>query len=406
MKEKTVIPIVFAVNDNYVPYLGVAVNSLIEHASKDYIYKIHVFYTELSVYNIKRIVDMSTSNVEICCVDVSKDIPEVELKNRNHVSKETLYRFMAPILLKQYEKILYLDSDIVILKDLAELYKIDIGDNIIGATEEIRTRGFDRYLREHNIASEGYFNTGVLVMNTKKLLDGAILDKVVKILDTDMIYNYPDQDSLNIVLKKDIYYLPGEWNTEWHVIHILDDVIDRYVDAVKKFRFNPYIIHYTSGNKAWHSPWAELADKFWECARKTPFYEEIIYKNMQGILATSSTESNHFERFVFPWKVIEAGSRIIIYGAGVVGKTYLTQIEQTGYCKVLAVADKRKEKVNNLNTIVILPNEIGEFEYDKILIAVESQVVAKEIIYELVALGYEKMKIVWLSPLRKGKKNE
>ena len=398
MKNKKVIPVVFAINDNYVPYWGVAATSLIEHASNEYMYKVYVFYTELSEYNIKRVEGMSVANVEIRCMDVSKDIPEVKLKNKNHVSKETLYRFMAPILLNQYEKILYLDSDIVILRDLAELYQIDIGDYILAATEDVQTYGFADYLSKHDIDLEGYFNSGVLVLNTRKLLDNDILKDVVDVLDNDIVYDYPDQDALNIILKRDVYYLPMQWNAQWHLVIYSDRVVERQREMVKKARNNPFIVHYTTADKAWEHPEWELADKFWEYARRTSFYEEIIYKNKPK--ATSVSAPNLFGRFVFPWKVVETDSRIIIYGAGVVGKTYLKQIEQTGYCKVLAVADKRKEQLKDLNAIVILPDEIKDFKYDKILVAIENEKVAEEIICELVNMGYDELKIVWKSPLK------
>ena len=402
MKEKTVIPIVFSIDNNYVPYWGVAATSLIEHASNEYMYKVYVFYTDLSEYNIRRVEGLSTSNVEIHCVDVSGDMPSVKLKNRNYISKETIYRFLAPILLSEYEKILYLDSDIVILRDLAELYQIEIGDNIVGATEDLQRQHLATvYLKERGIASEGYFNTGVMILNTKRFLEKDILGEVVKVLDTaTMVYDMPDQDSLNIILQGDIYYLPTEWNVAWHAVNHLDEVIERQIEDVKRVMQNPYIIHYTSGNKAWHSPGLELADKFWEYARKTSFYEEIIYKNMSK--TTTIAESNPFARFVFPWRIIENDSRIIVYGAGVVGRTYLEQINQTEYCEVLAVADKKKGTIKDLNAIVISPDEIKEFQYDKILVAIESEMVAKEIICELVDMGYDESKIVWMSPLRKG----
>ncbi len=402
MNRNTVIPVVFAINDDYVPYWGVAATSLIKHASNEYVYKVYVFYTELNDYNIRRVEGMSTENVEIRCMDVSKDIPEVKLKNKNHVSKETMYRFMAPILLSQYDKILYLDSDIVILNDLAELYKIDIGDNTIAAIEESHTEGLLRYLNSIKVSPDGYFNTGVLILNTKKLLDGKILDKVVKVLDeAEVVYSLPDQDSLNIVLSGSIYYLPRQWNVEWHKIHAIDTVKEKFVDDVRKSSLNPYILHYASANKAWHNPGLEMADKFWEYARQTSFYEEIIYKNMpKATSAIPITIPNLYGRFVFPWKTIEADSRIIIYGAGVVGRTYLKQIEQTGYCKVLAVADKKKDSIKDLNTLIISPDEIKEFPYDKILVAIENESVAKDIIRELENAGYDVLDIVWMSPVK------
>jgi len=399
MSEKTVIPVAFAINDNYVLYWGVAASSLIEHASSEYMYKVYVFYTELSEYNIRRVEGMSTANVEIRCMNISNDIPKVELKNRNHLTIESLYRIVTPLLLKEYEKILYLDSDIVILRDLAELYHIDIGDYSIGAIEEKQTYALVEYLSERNMTLEGYFNAGVLVLNTKKLLERDILGEAIKILDTDVRYDYLDQDALNIILNGDIYYLPDQWNVEWHTLHNIERVIEKQVDAVMESVMNPYVVHYTTRNKAWHRPDLELADKFWECARKTPFYEEIIYKNMSNPILT--TANDPFERFIFPWDIINNDSQIIIYGAGVVGRTYLEQIEQTGYCTVLAIADKKIDKIKVSNAIVVLPDEIKTFHYDKILVAIESGIVAKKIICELANMGYDESRIVWKSPLRK-----
>jgi len=398
-KQKMVIPVVFAINDNYVPYFGVALSSLIEYTSREYLYKVHVFYTELGEYNIRRIEGMSTTNVEIQCIDITGIIPEVELRNTNHLTVETLYRVAAPLLLKEYEKILYLDSDIVILRDVAELYSIDIGEHIIGAVEGKHNHFALKYLHKCNIAPEGYFNAGVLIINTQKALEKDLMNEVIKVLDTDIVYQYVDQDALNVVLKGDVYYLPDQWNVEWHAVCMLDIVIESQVNAVKEMVKNPYIVHYTGGKKPWNSPELELSDRFWEHARKTSFYEEIIYKNMPKPIVR--TAPNHFQRFVFPWKIIENDSRIIIYGAGVVGKTFLKQIEQTGYCKVLAVADKRKDEITDLDAVVIFPDEIKEFPYDKILVAIENEVVAKEVVCELVNMGYDENKIAWMSPLKK-----
>ena len=82
--NRKIIPIVFAINDNYVPYCGVAISSLMSYASDEYEYRLHVFYSELSDKNIRRLENMSTDNVIIKCMNVSNSIPDVKLKNKNH----------------------------------------------------------------------------------------------------------------------------------------------------------------------------------------------------------------------------------------------------------------------------------------------------------------------------------
>lgn len=394
--NKQIIPIVFAINDNYVPYCGVAIKSLMENASEEYIYKLHIFYSTLSDYNIQRMESMSTDNIHIKCMNVSQAIPNVKLKNKNHVSKETVYRIIAPIVLNEYDKILYLDSDMIILDDVAKLFNIDIGESVLGAVEEKLTSRFIQYLTERNIESEGYFNSGVLLLNTKKLIEKNILEKVVEVLNNEVVYLYPDQDSLNLVCDNDIVYLPDEWNVEWHLIHHIDQVVDKHKNIMMSIKDKIHIIHFTSAVKAWQHPELECANYFWKYARMTPFYEEIIFKNMPKL----NVAPNPYARFIFPWKGIKADSRIVMYGAGVVGRAFLQQIEQTRYCTIMAVADKKKEEIKDLNIPVILPTEIKDFPYDNILIAIESVGVAEAIKQELISLGYDESKIVWLSPTK------
>lgn len=398
MKTQRIVPIVFAINNYFVPYCGVTIKSLIMHTSEDYLYKIHVFHTELSEYNIERLESMSTSNVEIKCMDVSCKIPNVELKNKNHISKETLYRIIAPSILEEYDKILYLDSDIVVLKDVAELYETDMGDCVIGAAEELMLKKFAMYIESRNMDRNGYFNTGVLLLNAKKFLENDILNGVIEILKTDVVYNYPDQDALNILCKGNVCYIATEWNVEWHLMwDEPENILEEQVARARESQANPYIIHYTSQVKAWTRPDLKYADAFWKYARQTAFYEEIIFNNMPKQVSASK-EKNAFDRFVFPWKHVACDSRIIIYGAGEVGRQYLKQLEMTRYCSVLAVADKRKDSIKDVNAMVILPGDIKEFSYDKILIAIENQRIAEEIKGELFALGYDEAKIVWASP--------
>lgn len=392
--NRKIIPIVFAINDNYVPYCGVAISSLMSYASDEYEYRLHVFYSELSDKNIRRLENMSTDNVIIKCMNVSNSIPDVKLKNKNHVSKETVYRIIAPIVLNEYDKILYLDSDMVILDDVSKIYNIDLGEHILGAVEEKQTTGFVQYLEERNIETKGYFNSGVLLLNTKQLIEKDILSKVVEVLNNDVVYFYPDQDSLNIVCGTDIVYLPGEWNVAWHLSHENQRVIAEHVDITNRLFKEYKILHYTSNIKAWQRPDLEYAHEFWYHARKTPFYEEIIFKNT----SKPNLEPNPFARFIFPWSEIKADSKIIIYGAGVVGQAFVKQLEQTKFCTVLAVADKRKDEINNIKAPVILPTEIVDFNYDSILIAIENPNVASAIKEELISIGYDENMIKWASP--------
>jgi len=100
--------------------------------------------------------------------------------------------------------------------------------------------------------------------------------------------------------------------------------------------------------------------------------------------------------FLFPYKHVEKNSKIILYGAGMVGTSYNEQITKSGYCEIVAWVDKEACK-NNQN--VIEPERIAGLEYEKIVIAIKSKERAEEIICNLAAMGVDKEKIVWQDPV-------
>ena len=75
--------------------------------------------------------------------------------------------------------------------------------------------------------------------------------------------------------------------------------------------------------------------------------------------------------YLFPFEKVEKGSKIIIYGAGNVGQSFLEQINMTGYCDVVAVADRAYEKYPYLGQNMIAPESISLYTFDKVVIAVE-----------------------------------
>lgn len=77
---------------------------------------------------------------------------------------------------------------------------------------------------------------------------------------------------------------------------------------------------------------------------------------------------------LFPFDRIEKGQRIVLYGAGKLGKTYYHQLLQVSYCEVVLWVDKNYQKFENYGVSAI--EEINKVTYDKIIVAIESADVA------------------------------
>ena len=122
------IPIFFSTDDNYIQFLDVAIASLIANASKKYNYRIIVLNTGLQQKNIDMVKQNERSGFVIEFVDISEKLGNIKsrFKNVYHFSIVTYYRLFIASLFPQYNKILYLDCDIVINNSISELYNIDI----------------------------------------------------------------------------------------------------------------------------------------------------------------------------------------------------------------------------------------------------------------------------------------
>ena len=269
-KLENIIPIFFATDDAYVPFLAVALQSLVENSSKENTYMIRVLYTDISEENKKRIGVYNKDNITVEFVDLNEYIESIKdkLHTRDYYSKTTYYRLFIAELYPEYDKALYLDSDILIKGDIADLYNIDIKDNLIGAVTDGIIQSaevFKDYVeRVIGIAkSTNYFNAGVLVMNLDELRKTKFQEKFLYLLSTVTYSLVQDEDYLNRICKGRVKIISNAWNT----MPIQGDIFNR--DDIK-------LIHYTLTSKPWHYDDVLYEDYFWDYAKRSDYYQDLI----------------------------------------------------------------------------------------------------------------------------------
>lgn len=385
-----IIPVVFAVNDYYVPYLGVTLQSLAEHAKPEDQYHIYVLHSGISKRNSEKLdaLKYQERDISVQCMDVSDIVPIMCQKSRNHLTKESYYRLMIPQLFSQYDKLIYLDSDIVVLWDLAELFCQDIGDKPFGVVKEIQTDKLIDYLRRKDIAEKGYFNAGVMLMNLPVMRQKNVAQNALEILknDLDSFYEYMDQDALNILFRDEVFYLPNEWNFCWHGLfqNVTEDCLEGYLHN----RSNPKILHYTSDLKPWDMPLLDMADCFWKYAVKCPFFKEIAQENMYS----KRNLKRVFQDVELLFQRINRNERLALYGAGRLGQRLFKQIELTNFCKIVIWVDANWEKMKDGGMNIQSPEKLKEVSFDHILIAVRNPDAVREIESILDKTGIENNK--------------
>lgn len=289
-KKKT-IPIVFAAGNNYMAIFATCLQSLIDHLNKNYNYDVVLIQTDVSNDNKKILQSMceSYSNLSLRFFDATCLLSGHELKANAHISVETYYRFLIQDVLPDYEKVLYLDSDLVINGDVAELYKTNIENYTLAATHDPdflgQINGANRETMEY-VETDfkmkdpyNYFQAGVLLFNEKKMREKHSLKEWLNLASIPHLYN--DQDVLNLECEGEVKYLDMKWGMIVDHDHSrVRDVISYAPDKIQKeyamAHANPMIIHYAGFKKPWYDPTEDYAQEFWKYARKTVYYEELL----------------------------------------------------------------------------------------------------------------------------------
>lgn len=266
MKEE--IPIFFSTDDAYIPYLDVAIASLIANASTDYRYRIIVLNTGIRPEHIAVVKENERTDFTIDFMDISEHLEHIRshFKNVYHFSIATYYRLFIASLFPEYDKIIYLDCDLVVLGDISKLYQIDLGDNILGACPEQYVQNTAEFRRYAQIAlgidPDQYINAGVLVINLAEYRKKRIEEKFIEMItrhDFDLLD--PDQAYLNYLCQNQILMLPSGWNKE---------------PTLLPCEGEKNIVHYALYKKPWQYDDVIDGEFFWHYAEKSPFYPQIL----------------------------------------------------------------------------------------------------------------------------------
>lgn len=271
MKENKIVPVFFASDRNYIPYLTVAIKSMVNKINNKDQYRIYILTNDVTENDIVEIRSLEKDNFKIEIVDVNPKIESIKNKValRDYYSVSIYFRLFIPTLFPQYDKAIYLDSDIVLNDDIAKMFKEDIGNNYLGAVldETVFTnKDFIYYVREAlDVTEKQYFNSGVLIMNLKKFRDNDIENDFYKWVNSyDFGTVAPDQDYLNCISKNKVKYLELGWNK----MPIGQDLPDEKL----------HLIHYNMFFKPWKYEDVMFDKYFWDVAKTTSYYDFIKQK--------------------------------------------------------------------------------------------------------------------------------
>lgn len=276
-----VVHIAASTDMGYAPYLAVALQSLKDCKATNVHYTVHILTDYLDEGTRQRILCMQENNFSIDILSIGAKLGQTANFNVRYLSQATYYRLYLEELLPQIEKVLYIDCDVLILKDPAWLYDYDIDGYYVAASQDLGYRCPDWPGREKGIAvlaAEGvqydhYFNAGVLLMNLKQMRQDHLSSGMLQLSErNDLLFQ--DQDVLNIACRDKWKEFPMEWN---YRLHIYDQLVILGKRTPIRRRMDPVggaIVHFTS-LKPWDFCWSSYAESWWTVALRSTFASEF-----------------------------------------------------------------------------------------------------------------------------------
>ncbi len=319
----------------------------------------------------------------------------------NHVSHTAVYKFELTDMIPE-KKAIYIDGDTVITDDISELWDIDMeGGSILAAVDLLDSYedGISKMAKGIGSVVPRYYNSGVMVLDLERLRR---INGTQRLMEYRLngINRYMDQDAFNGALYGEIKQISSKYNFMMQVTDFEDiDKIGRLCgsnwESVEECVKDELIIHFAGPIKPWkyNRPWfTDLFLKYYEkagfSAKELKLLSPLKRLNDDKNWLKAQIKTEKEKGYVFPYEKIKAGSRIIIWGTGNVGKSYKYQLDATSYCEAVLWVDTKDPAADS-------PEMIVDTAYDHIIIATVRPDFTKEIEEFLIKkLGCDKAKIV------------
>ncbi len=263
------IDICMATDDNYAPYAGVVISSILEHLSEDYNLVVHVLDGGVSAIN-KAYLEELKQNRHFEIHYYSMDNNEFNHCPLTYLSIATYYRLKIGEILSDVRRVIYLDCDMVAKGDLSEIWNFDLQGNILGAVEDpLSAKNMQRLKIEKQYF---YFNAGLLLIDLEKWRSEKIQNRLFDTLKMrkDEL-KHQDQDLLNLVLYKQTCSMPLRFNSQYFPYGYGNAKKQEYLSSLT----NPLVIHYIMADKPWKCGSVVFRRRDYIAAFKnTPWYLE------------------------------------------------------------------------------------------------------------------------------------
>ena len=292
--ELPLLSVVASSDSAYLPHLAALIASVFDNARRDRYIDFVVLDAGLGegAHKLLRDLEKIHPNCSISYVDMSKEYLDIEM--HYYFTRSTLFRLSMPDILENRGKVLFLDTDMICLSDVSELFETDLEGAPVGAVKDLIMRSFYAMGVPSNSETGGlpatlyaadylgmgdsrsdYFQAGTLLLDLEQLRARGVGKQAMDELKRRRFW-FLDQCVLNMQLVGNVKFLDHAWNTvhldDRHLSHLTKSEADSYY----KSHENPKIVHYAGLGKPWDTGTNPLSHYYWYYLRMTHWYESVL----------------------------------------------------------------------------------------------------------------------------------
>lgn len=341
-------PVVLAINTQHRMQARVVMESIMMNTGSDETVRFIVLCDRnviLSDTSVLTDIEDSYANCRVDLMDSGEEFDSAAFQIGRISVPATYYRIGLPKYLPEYDKCLYLDTDVIVNVDIRELFAIDLeGYYLAGVPAVAGVIGDEKSQRNNALrlgipSMKSYVNAGVLLFNLQKMRADHIQEKLYALIRTP--FDLQDQDILNKVCFGHIKLLGYRYNVSPKYFNWKEDEFGEFhsADEIREGREKPAVIHYIGDDKPWEDVGMKYAAAWWKAFLHMKDADKIISGFIGPMLypivktAVVKTEKLQEMRERYRRRLLNELRQTkerYIYGAGGWGRSIKAQLEKEG----------------------------------------------------------------------------
>lgn len=244
--------IVYIADENYVIPTQVSLNSLCKNASKEI--TAHILGVELSDKSREKLKSIKSEFVTVQVLEIENTFEKYDFSHA-YVSKVALLKFRLPEIFKEFDKILYIDGDIILNKGFEKIFEFDISNYYAAVVQDMLAVVRDKWTEK--LGREKYFNSGVMYLNLARMRQDECTKKLIDCKLNEKLHKFMDQDTLNCILGENVLWIDCRFNflVEYYPdVFSMEQIALFYSlnnDIQEQCKKQPYFLHFAGNKKAW-----------------------------------------------------------------------------------------------------------------------------------------------------------